>query len=144
MEGQNPDADLLTMAEAAEALRVSQVTVARWLKQGRLPSYRLGPRAVRIRRADLAAVLSPAAREVPEAMSAPAEAKRPPAPSPVSAPDWLRAGAAEPIPDLGQRLETMRQARALRERILARRRGVALSASAEEVERAREKRGKRL
>ncbi|MDP9370239.1 MAG: helix-turn-helix domain-containing protein, partial [Chloroflexota bacterium] len=65
MDGQNLDGDLLTMAEAAEALKVSQVTVARWLKQGRLPSYRLGPRAVRIRRADLASALSPATPGVP-------------------------------------------------------------------------------
>ncbi len=37
MDGAVPSEDLLTMAEAAEALKVSQVTVARWLKQGRLP-----------------------------------------------------------------------------------------------------------
>ncbi len=135
MEGQSPDGDLLTMAEAAEALKVSQVTVARWLKQGRLPSYRLGPRAVRIRRADLVAVLSPATREMLQALA------------PSSAPEAVQVVPVEPVeamPDSGQRLETMRQAEALRERILARRRGVALPGSAEEVERAREKRGKRL
>ncbi len=133
MDGKSPDGDLLTMAEAAEALKVSQVTVARWLKQGRLPSYRLGPRAVRIRRADLAVVLSPASRSEP-----------PPAASAAPAPDRLQVEPVEPMPEVVQQLETMWQAQALRERILARRRGVALSASAEEVERAREKRGKRL
>lgn len=132
------------MAEAAEALKVSQVTVARWLKQGRLPSYRLGPRAVRIRRTDLAAVLSPAARDVPEA-APPVQSSVRSSPSPATAlpPEAVGPEAFDQMPDLDQRLETMRQAQALRERILARRRGVALPASAEEVERAREKRGRR-
>ena len=52
-----PAADLLTRAEAAKLLKVSPVTISRWLKQGRLPAYRLGPRAVRIRRADLEGLL---------------------------------------------------------------------------------------
>ena len=53
------DGDLLTIPEAAAALKVSPVTIARWLKQGRLPAYRMGPRAVRIRRDDLTEVLKP-------------------------------------------------------------------------------------
>ena len=51
------DGDLLTIPEAAAALKVSPVTIARWLKQGRLQAYRMGPRAVRIRREDLTEVL---------------------------------------------------------------------------------------
>ncbi|MGH2562547.1 MAG: helix-turn-helix domain-containing protein [Thermomicrobiales bacterium] len=51
--------DLLTMREAAEFLRVSEVTISRWIKQGRLPSFHVGPRAVRIRRADVDAMLRP-------------------------------------------------------------------------------------
>lgn len=51
--------DLLTIAEAADLLRVSTVTIKRWLKQGRLPAYHVGPRAIRLRRADLAAVMRP-------------------------------------------------------------------------------------
>ena len=58
----NPENDLLTVAEAARILKVSAVTVHRWLKQGRLPSYHLGPRYIRIRRSDLGAVLKPARR----------------------------------------------------------------------------------
>lgn len=56
----DPEHDLLTVAEAARILKVSQVTIHRWLKQGRLPSYHLGPRYIRIRRSDLGAVLKPA------------------------------------------------------------------------------------
>lgn len=51
--------DLITVAEAADLLRVSTVTIKRWLKQGRLPAYHVGPRAIRLRRADLAAVVRP-------------------------------------------------------------------------------------
>jgi excisionase family DNA binding protein len=47
------DLDLITLKEAAQLLRVSEVTVRRWLKQGRLRAYHVGPRAVRLRRADI-------------------------------------------------------------------------------------------
>jgi excisionase family DNA binding protein len=49
--------ELLTIKETAELLNVSTVTIGRWLKQGRLTAYRLGPRQVRVRRADLAQAL---------------------------------------------------------------------------------------
>ncbi|MFN8558270.1 MAG: helix-turn-helix domain-containing protein [Dehalococcoidia bacterium] len=42
------DGDLLTLAEAARLLRVSRITVHRWVQRGRLPSYRVGPKAIRI------------------------------------------------------------------------------------------------
>ena len=58
----DPEHDFLTVAEAARILKVSTVTVHRWLKQGRLPSYHLGPRYIRIRRSDLGAILKPAGR----------------------------------------------------------------------------------
>jgi excisionase family DNA binding protein len=55
--------DLVTIADAARLLKVSTVTLHRWLKQGRLPAYHVGPRAVRIRRRDLDALLTPRARK---------------------------------------------------------------------------------
>lgn len=45
--------ELLTVQEAATRLKVSAVTVKRYLKQGRLRAYRVGPRAIRIRRDDV-------------------------------------------------------------------------------------------
>src|SRR5712691_8866958 len=47
---QAPDlgAELFTVAEAAKLLKVSTTTLHRWLKQGRLHAYRVGPRAVRV------------------------------------------------------------------------------------------------
>lgn len=53
------DFDLLTVGETADILKVSRVTIHRWLKQGRLPAYHVGPKAVRIRRGDLAVVVTP-------------------------------------------------------------------------------------
>jgi len=49
-----------TVAEAAELLRVSEPTIRRWIDSGRLPASRVGARAIRIRRRDLAAVAEPA------------------------------------------------------------------------------------
>jgi excisionase family DNA binding protein len=53
------DFELLTIAEAAKLLKVSTVTLHRWIKQGRLPAYHVGPRKVRIRRSDLAKAFTP-------------------------------------------------------------------------------------
>jgi excisionase family DNA binding protein len=123
------DADLLTVPEAATVLKVSPVTVSRWLRQGRLPAYRLGPRAVRIRRADLAAVFSPA-RERAGSTASGAEPASDPALGPpegtiaVAPPSWaahaLDAGSVE------ARLAALMAAGALREQILARRKGASL------------------
>lgn len=55
--------DLLTVSEAARVLKVSRITLSRWLKDGRLLSYRVGPRAIRIRRDDLRAVMTLIAHE---------------------------------------------------------------------------------
>lgn len=52
------DDDLLTIAEATQFLKVGRTTLHRWLKAGRLRAYQVGPKAVRIRRGDLAALLT--------------------------------------------------------------------------------------
>lgn len=64
--------ELLTVAEAAALLKVSQVTLRRWIKQGRLAACRVGPRAVRIRRRDVTGAITPAQQET----------------APVRTPDW--------------------------------------------------------
>jgi excisionase family DNA binding protein len=56
----------LTLAEAAAVLRVSRTTIWRWIADGRLPAYRAGRRAIRIRREDVQNALRPA-RAVDEA-----------------------------------------------------------------------------
>jgi excisionase family DNA binding protein len=49
--------DLLTRAEAAQYLRVSDRTVSRLIRKGQLPASRIG-RAVRIRQSDLLEMLN--------------------------------------------------------------------------------------
>lgn len=51
--------ELLTIKEAAALLKMSTVTVSRWLKQGRLVGYKVGPRSIRLRRCDVEALLEP-------------------------------------------------------------------------------------
>jgi excisionase family DNA binding protein len=48
----------LTPAQVAEELQVTTVTVRRWIASGELPAAKAGPRKWRIRRADLARMLS--------------------------------------------------------------------------------------
>ncbi|MCC7104510.1 MAG: helix-turn-helix domain-containing protein [Chloroflexi bacterium] len=50
----------VTVATAAELLRVSTSTLWRWINQGALPAYRFGQRRVLIKREDLDRLLGPA------------------------------------------------------------------------------------
>lgn len=49
----------LSIAEAAAVWRVSKITVHRWIKQGRVQAYRVGPRKVRLRADDVDALPVP-------------------------------------------------------------------------------------
>lgn len=53
--------ELLTTAEVAERLRVSQVTVARWAKKGQLDAVRLPGGTLRFKESDIAAIVDGAA-----------------------------------------------------------------------------------
>lgn len=52
--------DFLTVAEAANLIHVSQSTIWRWINNKELPAYRIGPRRIRVKKADLAPLLRPA------------------------------------------------------------------------------------
>ncbi len=53
------DSELLTTKEVADQLRVSTVTVTRWLADGHLVGVKVGPRTFRFRRSDVEALLAP-------------------------------------------------------------------------------------
>jgi excisionase family DNA binding protein len=49
----------LTVSRAAKLLSVHPSTVRRWIDQGRLPAYRLGPKRIALRSVDLAGLIAP-------------------------------------------------------------------------------------
>lgn len=55
--------EYVTVAQAADLLKVSRSTLWRWIDQGNLPAYRFGRRRVQIRRADLENLIIPARGE---------------------------------------------------------------------------------
>jgi len=53
-----PAKDFLTVDELCELFGLARITINGWLQTGELPHYRLGPRTIRISRADLDAFLA--------------------------------------------------------------------------------------
>jgi excisionase family DNA binding protein len=141
------DPDLLTMAEAAKLLKVSTVTLKRWLKQGLLPAYHVGPRAIRIRRADLAKVLTPVSGEAPGSPPKTLPGAEGAEVSTVkeSHPIHTTLPVAPPTEEeVRERLAAMEEAKELRAQMLARRGGKPFSPSWEIIREAREERSRRL
>ena len=127
--------DLLTIGEAAKLLKISTVTLGRWLKEGRLPAYRIGPRAVRIRRADLNALLTPHRGEVTTMKEQAAT------PTPLQVQTTIQPLTEEQI----QRgWDAFKQSEALLQDMLARRGGVPFDESWPLIREAREEREQRL
>jgi excisionase family DNA binding protein len=54
-----PQGEWLTITEAAQYLRVSRDTIYRWAKQGKLPLYKVGGTATRVRKRDLDVLATP-------------------------------------------------------------------------------------
>lgn len=132
-----PDLELLTMREVAELLKVSEVTVARWLKQGRLPAFRVGPRAVRVRREDVEQMMEPVGAPIESV--APSRERE-------NSDDW-KALALRPLTDEERErgLQWLQKAIELGEAISARRGGQPFSVSSEEIiRREREKRTRQI
>lgn len=134
--------DLLTVAEAAAELRVGRSTIRRWIRRGDVPAYRVGQRRVALKRADLAALITPAtaiaenggnaARPVPEA-------------SPPLTPEQRRQAIPRLTPEQQrQGLEALESAKCLQAEILARRGGKLFSPSWELLNEARDERSREL
>ncbi len=134
---QGDDNDLLTIAEAAGILKVSTVTVSRWRRQGRLPTLKIGPRAVRIRRSDLDLVSQPYSGPVSTLDDVP--------PTPVARPTALPRfpDPLPSVPSLALAERTMARATLLRATILKRRKGDYLEAAGDDLGKLRDKRAKR-
>src|SRR5918999_2101998 len=122
----NSDLDLLTLPEAATLLKVSVVTIRRWIKQGRLPAYHVGPRKVRINRSDLSKAFTPTNQEEVSAM-----------------PERI---PIRPLTDAEVRagLVALKESAALIERLRERRRGKPLAPSWPVIRQEREERSQRL
>src|SRR5918996_2840818 len=122
----NNDLDLLTLGEAATLLKVSVVTLRRWIKQGRLPAYHVGPRKVRIKRSDLTKAFTPTYQEevsaVPERIT------------------------VRPLTDeeVRQGLEALKESEGLIQRLQERRKGQPLSPPWPLIRQEREERSKRI
>ena len=69
------DEESLTVAEAARVLKVSPSTIWRWINQGQLPAHRIGQRRVRLKKAELARLIT-RAREKQEERGAMDESER--------------------------------------------------------------------
>ena len=124
--------DLLTTVEAAKLLKVSTVTLRRWIKQGRLPAYHVGPRKVRIRREDLTKALTPTRQENVGSLKEEI---------PIAASLTIKPLTDE---EVAQGLAAMGEADAVIEAIRARRKGKPLDSSVPLIRREREKRSKQL
>lgn len=122
----NSDLDLLTLTEAATLLKVSVVTLRRWIKQGRLPAYHVGPRKVRINRSDLSKTFTPTNQEEVNVM-----------------PERI---PIRPLTDaeVKEGLAAFKEADAVIEAIRERRGGQPLDSSVPLIRRARETRAKQL
>lgn len=50
---------MLTIDSAADLLATSPRTIRRYIADGRLPAYRLGPRQIRVKHDDVTGLLAP-------------------------------------------------------------------------------------
>lgn len=124
------DARFYNVREAARYLGVNRSTVWRWIEAGRLTAYRVGPKAIRIKREDLDRVVVPSR----SGSGAPVE---PVAAAPVGGPTVV------PLPNqalVQRRLQALARGRALRDATRTRRGGARLSPSWELIREAREER----
>ena len=68
-EGDNPQTRLLSVAEVARVLSVTEPTVREWIKSGKLHAHRAGARFWRIRQSEVDRMLSEQASNRPAATS---------------------------------------------------------------------------
>lgn len=116
------------VARAAELLKVSKSTVWRWISQGDLPTYRFGHRRVLIKQDDLDRLIAPIVPKRGAMMKEPEST------------EFLKMSPTE----AADQLTVIERARALQERILARRGGLLLPSSADDLNEMRDERSDSL
>ncbi|MEX2246941.1 MAG: helix-turn-helix domain-containing protein [Dehalococcoidia bacterium] len=124
--------EFCTVAEAAELLGVSVSTIWRWVDSGKVPAFRVGPKAIRIRRQDAEAAVQPIAHREEVTMMNTVFVDVEAAVRPLTREEKERGFAALTAADK------------LREEILKRRKGKPLSDSAIIIREAREERSRRI
>lgn len=136
--------DFVTVGEAASLLRVSPATVRRWIREGDVPAYHLGPRRVALRRSDLTGLITPIRSGIaydsgrsgdPQTALFPGEAKHPAVPTEIRrlTPEEVQRGR-----------DVLKRARELREELTARRGGERFSSSWEIISEMRDDRIRQL
>ncbi len=124
--------DFYTVAEAANILGVSVSTVWRWIDSHRLAAFRLGPKAIRIKKQDVEAAIQPVAQRKGVTMMNSIFADLEIAARPLTRDERERG------------LSAVAAAAELRHRIRVRRKGKALPDSAALIRAAREERSRRI
>jgi excisionase family DNA binding protein len=124
----------VTVAEAAKRLHVSHPTVWRWIKAGKLPAYRVGPKAIRIKEGDLARLVQPIAspREELSPMQEATSNQTTTAISPLTEEERQRG------------LQALAELKALRQQMLKRRGGRPFPSSVEFIHKMRDERSLQL
>lgn len=137
----NTETDLLTLDEAAEFLRVTPAAVSRFLDRGILTAHRVGPDAVRVRRADLDVLFDRAVVDTLDPDDIPIPHPRPYVPNPADINHELLA-SIKPWTDEERQnaLAALEAARELRERIRAENGGKPLPSSWPIIRQARDER----
>lgn len=136
MEHMTPE--WLSIREATRQLKVGRTTLYRWLKEGRLRAYRIGPKAVRIRRADLERVVTP----LPHAGEEVSRMKeQESAPTPVQLQTAIRPLTAE---EIQRGLAALQRSQEITARMRAERGGQPFDESWPLIRAAREERDQRL
>lgn len=96
-----PDTDLLSIEEASRGLHVSPTTVWRLIRDGSLPAVRIGKKLLRVRRADLSSIVSPASAQPASQPVVSDERLQPP---PISTPEELARRR-----EVGERMRKLRE-----------------------------------
>jgi excisionase family DNA binding protein len=125
-----------SVREAISRLKISRSTLWRWIRDGRLRAYRVGPRSIRIRQLDIERLLRPA--HPPRKGMTPMDVGE--------RPIYTSLADIPPLTDEEVRrgLEALERTRRFREKMLRERGGKPFSSSVDIIQEMREERSRQL